>query len=434
MSAFNFSTSRRTFIKRSGQILGGTTALASMADLLTACGGSPSGSSNNVTLRYSMLQDAGEVGNAKTLATAFSNGNPAAHFRYEPIIGTSYEQKILTEAAGNTLPDVFWLADVFVPPTASKNILLPLDSYLPTSLVKDMYPSMLGLGKYNGKIYTIPRDYNHVVTYYNRDAFKRAGLPDPSMDWTWDDFLSTCDTLVKKGGVKYAVNYSTYWAVYVPMVRGFGGDMLNPDGKTVAFTSDAALAGLKAFTDPVLKKYAVNPANPPTNDPFITGEAAMTFSVRPVCTSYISGIGNKFSWDATRFPKLPVKPLIGAGMSGYAVSAQSPNKDLAANFVKFIVSPEGQKVFEKTGGSVPVLQSLQNDSLWLSLPRSDFNNKAFFYDSQYDTLPPSIPPSVQATYDNAIGDAFTSVCLGKSSVEAAFKQAANTINTALASA
>jgi multiple sugar transport system substrate-binding protein len=434
MSEINISLSRRNFIKRSGQVLGSTIALASMADLLSACGGGAPSGSGNVTLRYSMLQDAGEIANAKALATAFSQANPTAHFTYEPIIGTNYEQKILTEAAGNTLPDIFWLADVLVPPVASKNLLLPLDSYLSADLISDIYPSMLGLGKYNGKICTIPRDYNHVVTYYNKDAFRKAGLADPSMDWTWDDFLAACNTLVKKGVVKYAINYSIYWAVYVPVVRGFGGDMLNPDGKTVAFTSDAALAGLKAFTDPVLQKYAYNPANPPTNDPFITGDAAMSWSVRPACGSYASGIGNKFAWDATRFPKLPVKPVIGAGMSGYAVSAQSPNKDLAANFVKFIVSPEGQKVFEKTGNSVPVLKSLQNDSTWLSLPRPDFNNQAFFYDNQYDTLPPAIPPSVQATYDNAISDAFTSVFLGKSSVEAAFKQAADTINNALAGA
>ncbi len=433
MSEFNFSTSRRTFIERSAHALGSLTALASIAGLLDACGGSSNGS-GSATLRYSMLQDANEVEIAKALASGFSKQNPTAHFTYEPITDTNYEQKILTEAAGNTLPDIFWLADVYVPPTASKNILLPLDSYLPADLISDMYPSMLGLGKYNGKIYTIPRDYNHVVTYYNKDAFRKAGLDDPSMDWTWDDFLSACDTLVKKGGVKFAVNYSFYWAVYVPLVRGFGGDILSPDGKTVAFTSSAALTGLQAFTEPVLKKYAYNPANPPTNDPFVTGDAAMTFSVRPACTSYINGIGNKFAWDATRFPKLPVKPLIGAGMSGYAVSAQSANKDLAANFVKFIVSPEGQKLFEKTGGSVPVLKSLQSDSTWLSLPRPDFNNKAFFYDNQYDTLPPAIPPSVQATYDNAINDALTSVCLGKSTVEVAFKQAADSINNALAGA
>ncbi len=430
--------SRRTLLKRSGMMVGGTALFGSLSDVLAACGSTSSTTSTTsqpVKLRFSMLQDPGEIKNAQALGSGFSKLHPNVSFSYEPISGT-YDQKILTEAAGGTLPDIFWIADVYVPEFASKGIMLQLDSQFAQDKVNlnDVYPGMLGIAKYNGKLYAVPRDYNHVVTYYNQDAFTKAGLSAPSMNWTYADFLAACEALVSKGGVKYALNLNVWWATYVPFVRGFGGHMFSSDGKSVAFTSPQALAGLQALTDLVAKGYAVNPANPPTNDPFTTGDAAMSWTVRPADSSYQSAIGSKFTWNVTRFPKMPQNPVIGGGMSGYAVSAQSQNAQWAARFLEYIISPAGQQIFEATGNSVPVLESLQTDSTWLAQPRAGFNNQAFFYDNQDDTLPPNVPASITTAYNTAISDAFTKVYLKKASVQDAFTAAASTINSALSSA
>lgn len=435
MSAFTTRISRRTLLQRSGQAIVGASLLGGLGTVLDACGNG-SGTSGNqaITLRFAVLNDPGEIKNAKALGQAFTAKNPHVTFSYEPTDGGTYLQKILTEAAGGTMPDVFWNADVYNAEFASKGVAFNLDASLHENGINtaDIYASMLGLGTYNGHVYCLPRDYNHVVTYYNKDAFAKAGLSAPSLDWTYDEFLTACEALVTKGGVKWAVNTSMiWWAIYVPFIRAFGGDMLSGDGKSAAFTSDQALAGITALTDLVAKGYAVNPAQAPTNDPFISGDAAMSWTVRPSVSSYVAGIGTKFTFDATRFPKLPNHPLIGAGMSGYSVSAQSSNTATAAKFVEFIVSPAGQKIFEATGNSVPTLKSLQNDSIWLQLPRPDFDNQAYFYDNQYDTLPPNVPVGAVNTYNTALSDAFTSVFLKKASVKDAFTNAATTVNSAL---
>jgi len=428
--------SRRTLLQRSGQALAGASLLGGLGTVLDACGSSPSTASTGnspITLRFSMLNDPGEIKNAKALGQAFTAQNPHVTFSYEPITGT-FDQKLLTEAAGNTLPDVFWSADVYNNEFASKGVALNLDSYLQKDGVNtsDIYPGMLGLGKYNGHQYTLPRDYNHIVTYYNKDAFTKAGLSAPSMNWTYDEFLAACEALVTKGGMKWAVNTSMiWWAVYVPFIRSYGGDMLSADGKSAAFTSANALAGITALTDLVARGYAVNPAQAPSTDTFVSGQTAMTWTVRPAVSSFVSGIGTKFAFDVTRFPKLPNSPLIGVGMSGYSASAQSANPAMAAKFVEFIVSPAGQKIFEATGNSVPVLKSLQSDATWLQLPRPGFNNQAYYYDNANDTLPPAIPVSAQSTYDTALSDAFTSVFLKKASIKDAFAKAADTVNSAL---
>jgi len=431
------TVSRRSLITTAGKAALGATLLGAAAPALPAL--AQGSDAQPITLRFSYSQDPAEAANITALANGFRQTHPNVQVKLEPIAaGTgngAYDQKILTEAAGGTLPDLFWCADIWSVELGKRGVMLNLDPYLSKYHVdtSNMYASMVKLGQVDGHQYVMPRDYNQVVTFYNEDAFKAAGLGTPSLDWTFDQFLHACQKIVSTGHMKYAIDgNSTWWAVWVPFVRGFGGDVLSTDGKQAIFDSPEALKGIQTLVDLTKKGYAVNPFPAPqaNQEAFMNGRAAMAWWVRPLDTAFGTTIKNKFSWNATRFPKLPVKPVIGSGMSGYAVSAHTKYPDVAAAFIAYIVSPAGQKVFEKTGNSVPVLKSLKNDPTWTSLPRSDFNNKAFFYDSQYDVLPPDhdLPFSVVGPYNTAITNAFEAVFLGRASVDTAFKQAAQQVN------
>ena len=49
-----------------------------------------------------------------------------------------------------------------------------------------------------GKLYFFPTSWNSVVVFYNKDLFDRAGVPYPSANWTWDDFLKAAKALTKR--------------------------------------------------------------------------------------------------------------------------------------------------------------------------------------------------------------------------------------------
>jgi multiple sugar transport system substrate-binding protein len=427
--------SRRSLITTAGKAALGATLLGAAAPALPAL--AKSNGAQAVTLRFSFNQDPAEASNITKLVNGFRQTHPNVQVKLEPIAGGTgqgaYDQKILTEAAGGTISDLFWCADVYTVELAKRGVMLDLNPYLSKYHVdtSNMYSSMLQLGQVDGHQYVMPRDYNQVVTYYNEDAFKAAGLGMPSLNWTFDEFVQACQKLVSKGHMKYAIDAnSTWWAVWVPFVRGFGGDVLSTDGKQFVFDSPEAMKGITALVDLTKNGYAVNPQKAPTQEAFMNGQAAMAFWVRPLDENFGATIKNKFRWNATRFPKLPVKPVIGTGMSGYAAAAHTKYPDLAAAFLGYIASPAGQKIFEETGNSVPVLKSLQNDPTWRNLPRPDFNNKAFFYDSQDATLPPehNIPVTAVGPYDTAITNAFEAVFLGRANVDTAFKQAAQQVN------
>lgn len=54
----------------------------------------------------------------------------------------------------------------------------------------DFYPGVLENFAAEGKTWAVPVGLDPIVMYYNQDLFDQYGVPYPTVDWTWDDFLS----------------------------------------------------------------------------------------------------------------------------------------------------------------------------------------------------------------------------------------------------
>ena len=55
---------------------------------------------------------------------------------------------------------------------------------------EDYAPSITEGLRYEGKQVALPYDVGPFVIFYNKDAFKAAGLKEPAIGWTTDDFMS----------------------------------------------------------------------------------------------------------------------------------------------------------------------------------------------------------------------------------------------------
>ena len=56
--------------------------------------------------------------------------------------------------------------------------------------LEDLHPSAAAYFSYEQERWAIPAGLDVSVIYYNRDLFDQAGVPYPSLDWTWDDFFA----------------------------------------------------------------------------------------------------------------------------------------------------------------------------------------------------------------------------------------------------
>ncbi|MER3467500.1 MAG: ABC transporter substrate-binding protein, partial [Thermoflexus sp.] len=115
--------------------------------------------------------------------------NPDVVVKYEPITG-DYWAKIKTLVASGEEPDIYYM-DIFqFPFFVAKGVLVPLDDYMARSGVKreDFIKTLIdAFTGPDGKVYGIPKDFNTLALFYNKDLFAKAGIPEPNENWTWDD-------------------------------------------------------------------------------------------------------------------------------------------------------------------------------------------------------------------------------------------------------
>ena len=97
--------------------------------------------------------------------------------------------------------------------------------------------------RFDGTAYGIPRDFDTIALYYNKDLFDKAGVEYPTADWTWDDLRAAAEKLTVKEG-----DNTTQWGTprrmngqqnWYNLIWQNEGEILNED-QTEALLDEAA--------------------------------------------------------------------------------------------------------------------------------------------------------------------------------------------------
>lgn len=127
-----------------------------------------------------------------------------------------YNVYVRTKASGGQLPDIIWEQYYYANSSLPKGVLLDLNKYLkqPDPYVKGKKWSQI-LNKQimsetsapNGASYIINGDYVGQGVYYNKDAFKKAGIT--QLPKTWSQFINDCKKLKAAGYTPFAWDSSS---------------------------------------------------------------------------------------------------------------------------------------------------------------------------------------------------------------------------------
>jgi len=221
----------------------------------------------------------------------------------------------------------------------------------------------------------------------------KKSLEIPSDDWTWGDFLEICETLkahsdeikeYSRKDVFYPVDMNlNFQAVYYPVLESYGIPLVDAKSKT-CFGDD--VDGAKEAWGKLLNMVVDGLAAPADNKiPFANKQSAMMFITRPDLPNYVNGVGQD-NIDFLPIPAFEDLPegntsYIGMGATGYGITTHCPDakKEMAWDFLKYIISEDGQNVFSKTGSCIPCLKSLLNaeNAEYTKYISSDLNHHAF---------------------------------------------------------
>jgi len=290
----------------------------------------------------------------------FQEKNPGIQVEYINIPSNEYLAKITAMMAAGSPPDVFFINNIDFPGLASRGVLKPLDPFIqrdkyPTG---DIFPGILKAFQWGGAQYGLPRDVSNLVVFYNRNLLRKAGLPDPKPDWTWDDFLRYAKALtVEKDGkrVQWGVSFQTFYLFWEPWVWSAGGRFYSPDHSKFLLNSPPSVEGLQFYLD-LRYKHHVAPTPEEAQDRgaftmFLNGQTGMIVDGRWRVPTLKARA--KFDFDVVPFPRGKAGSIVDIDGSGWVMAAGTRNPEAAWKLLSFLAGPEASQIFTKTGLIIP---------------------------------------------------------------------------------
>ena len=404
--------------------------------LLTACGGTAASQKADITMM--MWGDPAELEVWNKIVEDFHTANPNITVKVDVSDWDSYWTKLKTLLSAGTPPDVFAMDAPLYLDYQSRGVLLNLQPYLDKNpdLLKGVYPQTLDAYKTSQGMFGLPRDFQTIALFYNKDMFDAAGVAYPTPDWTYDDLRNAAKQLTKDtnndGKIDQFGFYSDLWDMELIWSEGiwaYGGDILNGDHTKTLIGDPKARQAWQLFHDMMFEDKSwpdSNTAGEYGGDPFLAGVAAMTTIGHWVVPGYSEV---KFKWDVAPMPKGPAGRATSVNSAGFVVAKDSKSPDAAFEFLKYVLSEPAQKRLAELGFACPVLKSVAESDAFLK-QSTPIDHKVFLDSLAFAHMKP-----VFKGYDawsSAVGDGMASIWTGEAELDPTLDAAVKAADDVLA--
>ena len=327
--------------------------------LLTACGGSGSGSggtSKSLTFWISTVpgQDAGW----KKLVAQYKKENGVS-VKLVNIPYDGYTTKLHNAAQANSLPDV--AAVPALDPIWSKN-LIDLSS-IANNKSNNINANFLAKDS-SGKVLSIPSDVTASGLFINKTLFKKAGVAfptSPQKTWTWTDFIAAANKVREKTGAKYSLTFDQSPSRLRAMVYEMGGKYVHADSSGKFSVDDATKKAVKTFVgwndDKTMPKSVWTSGADPSAM-FQSGDVVAYWSGVWQVAAFSESI-KKFDWASVPTPAEPVQASdvnSGGMMVGFNNNADAATA--AKKFMSWLYEPDHYAELCAASGFLPVESGL----------------------------------------------------------------------------
>jgi sn-glycerol 3-phosphate transport system substrate-binding protein len=276
-------------------------------------------------------------------ARAFEAENPGIAVR--PVYAGSYTdtlvkaQTALRAADGPTMAvllstDVFTLIDA--------ELVVPFDGLPGTEFLSSFYPAFMANGRIGGRVWGVPFQRSTIVLYWNKAAFRDAGLDPETAPATWPAHAEAARRLSvkdKRWGVEIPGTGFTYW-LFQALATQAGATLANGDGTEVQFATPQARTALEYWQSlmqdgghpPGLVEWATTPRD------FLEGRAAMIWHT----TGNLSNIraNAAFPFGVAMLPEGVRRGSPTGGGNFYLFkSATEAQREAALRFLAWVTSP-----------------------------------------------------------------------------------------------
>ncbi len=166
--------------------------------------------------------------NTQAEIDAYMKAHPDVKISGQPGEFNSYWDKLATQTAGGTAPDIIQMDMNYIADYGTRGALLDLGKVDVSKFVEGTVDS----GKIDGKLVGVNAGINSALFFANPKVFEKAkiDLPDDTT-WTWDQLIEFGAEVASKAGVPFGVaRLIGSDALFGTFVRQHGKELFTPDG------------------------------------------------------------------------------------------------------------------------------------------------------------------------------------------------------------
>jgi sn-glycerol 3-phosphate transport system substrate-binding protein len=299
----------------------------------------------------------------------------------EGVFQSSYDDtlsKFNASLSGNALPNVVQIYDIGTQRMIDTKQIIPVQDLVNhdnlQSVVDDLEPAIRSYYTIGGKLYSMPFNSSTAVMYYDKNAFKQAGLDANKKIWTYDEVLDAAKKLTKKDAngkiARAGVGFYDYSWFFEQELAAHNTLFSSPDnGRTgratkYVFNNQVADKWLdfqkQLLTSGSANYYGANGSAASTSA-FLNGQSAITFESIASLRNYVKTAaknGGKIDVGVAYIPRQAGVPqgrtIIGGASLWVTNKGSKVQQDGAWDFIKYTVQPEVQAYWSSNTGYVPV--------------------------------------------------------------------------------
>ncbi len=309
----------------------------------------------------------------KSIVAKFEEANPGTTVEIVSLPWGEAFQKFATMVSAGDIPDIVEMPDTWLSLYANNGMLESLEPYLDTwESTADLTDRALELGRdIDNTAYMLPYGFYLRAMFYNKKLLAEAGVSGPPK--TMEEFAEASKKVsALPGKYGYCLRGGpgglNGWVMFGATMAG-SNKFFNEDG-TSTFNSEGWTKGLTWLIDIYKNGYAPKDAVNWGFNEIVAGFYSGTCAFLDQDPDALIAISERMKaedFGVTTMPKGPSgKTFPTIGYAGWSMMAKSENKDLAWKLISTLEGPEGNLVWNKRTGALPVLKSAVEDPFYAS--------------------------------------------------------------------